>query len=182
MAEITYQMVLSTIQTIALVVGIVYYITIMRNTQKTRALTLRSQEQALETRQTQLFMHIYSQWYSTDFWINWEKVMEIDFKDYDDANEKLSPETRRSARSLFVFFEGIGVLVNRGLIEPSLIDDLMSAMVISFWEKWKVYYVEYRVRRNAPMVAEWIEYLYNIIKPIMEEQHPSVKGKILTPI
>lgn len=175
-------MILNTIQTIALVVGIVYYLTIMRNAQKTRELTLKSQEQSTETRQTQLFMHIYSQWYSTDFWKNWETVMEIDYTDYDDANEKWSPETRRSARSLFVFFEGIGVLVNRGLIEPSLIDDLMSAMVISFWDKWRDYYIEYRVRRNAPMVAEWIEYLYNTIKPIMEEQHPSVKGKKLTSI
>jgi hypothetical protein len=55
----------------------------------------------------------------------------------------------------------------------------MSAMVVSFWEKWGDFYVEYRVRRNTPMVAEWIEYLYNEIKPIMKEQHPDMKGKIL---
>jgi hypothetical protein len=30
------------------------------------------------------------------------------------------------------------------------------------------------------MVAEWIEYLYNEIKPIMKEQHPDMKGKVLT--
>ena len=67
MAEITYQMVLSTIQTIALVVGIVYYLTIMRNAQKTRELTLQSQEltrkaqeQSLETREAQLFMQFNS--------------------------------------------------------------------------------------------------------------------------
>ena len=68
MVEITYQMILSTIQTIALIVGIIYYITIMRNTQKTRELTLESQEltrkaqeQQLETRQAQMFMQIYNQ-------------------------------------------------------------------------------------------------------------------------
>ena len=44
----------------------------------------------------------------------------------------------------------------------------------------KDYYAEYRVRRNAPMVAEWIEYLYNIIKPIMEAQHPEMKEKVFS--
>jgi hypothetical protein len=156
---------------VSIPIGVFYHIMTLNNTRK-------NQKLQLETRQTQLFMHIYSQWYSTAFWENWEKVMEIDYTDYDDANEKLTPESRRSARSLFVFFEGIGVLVNRGLIEPSLIDDLMSSMVISFWEKWRNYYIEYRIRRNAPMVAEWIEYLYNTIKLLVEEQHPNVKGKI----
>jgi hypothetical protein len=60
MAEITYQMVLSTIQTVGLLVGIFYYITTMRNAQKTRELALKSQEltrkaqeHAVETRQIQ---------------------------------------------------------------------------------------------------------------------------------
>jgi hypothetical protein len=61
MVDLTYQMVLSTIQTVGILVGIIYYLTIMRNTQKTRELTLKAQEQALETRQAQLFM----QWYNS---------------------------------------------------------------------------------------------------------------------
>ena len=56
----------------------------------------------------------------------------------------------------------------------------MSAMIVSFWDKWKDFYIEYRVRRNAPMVAEWIEYLYNVIKPMMEEQHPEMREKELS--
>jgi len=64
MAEITYQMILSTIQTIALIVGIIYYLTIMRNQQKTRNLALQAQENALQTRQSQLFMNVYNQSYS----------------------------------------------------------------------------------------------------------------------
>jgi uncharacterized membrane-anchored protein YhcB (DUF1043 family) len=52
MVEITYQMVLSTLQTIALIVGIAYYLIIMRNSQRNQALALRAQEQALETRST----------------------------------------------------------------------------------------------------------------------------------
>lgn len=53
MAEITYQMVLSTIQTAELLVGIFYYIMTLRNQQK-------NQQLSLETRQAQLFMGIYN--------------------------------------------------------------------------------------------------------------------------
>ena len=56
MAEITYQMVLSTLQTVALVVGIIYYITIMRNQQKTRELTLKAQEEVEKSRKRELIL------------------------------------------------------------------------------------------------------------------------------
>lgn len=180
MVEITLSIVLQSVQTIGILVAIFYYFTIMRNTQKTRELTLKAQEQVLETRQAQLFMHIYSNWYSTDYWENWDNTMQFEFKDFDDVNEKITPEIRKSARSIFAFYEGLGVLVKRGLIEPSLIDDLMSAQVLSFWERWRDFYAEMRIRRKNPMAAEWIEYLYSVIKPIVEEQHPELKGKVLS--
>jgi len=66
MVEITYQMVLSTLQTLGILVGIFYYVMTLRNQRKNQEislrkqeLTLKAQEQALETRQAQLFMNIY---------------------------------------------------------------------------------------------------------------------------
>ena len=53
-------MVLSTLRTIALIVGIVYYIISLRNTRRT-------QEVTLETRQTHLFMEIYKTYASKEF-------------------------------------------------------------------------------------------------------------------
>jgi hypothetical protein len=49
MVEITYQMVLSTLQTVGILEGIIYYLFIMRNSQ-------RNQQMQLETRQLDLFM------------------------------------------------------------------------------------------------------------------------------
>jgi hypothetical protein len=54
MVEITYQMVLSTIQTASLVVGIIYYITIMRNQQRNQELALKAQQEAEKARQNEL--------------------------------------------------------------------------------------------------------------------------------
>ena len=42
MVEITYQMVLSTLQTVGLLVGITYYLIIMRNSQRAQQLQLRA--------------------------------------------------------------------------------------------------------------------------------------------
>jgi hypothetical protein len=44
MVEITLPIVLQILQTVGILVGIVYYITIMRNSQRTRELSLQAQE------------------------------------------------------------------------------------------------------------------------------------------
>ncbi len=77
-------MVLSTLQTIALIVGIVYYITIMRNQQKTRELALKAQEQATETRQTQIFLRLFEQINNVETQTQWAELvnMEIDNEEY----------------------------------------------------------------------------------------------------
>jgi hypothetical protein len=75
MVDVTYQMVLSTLQTAGLLVSIFYYITVLRNQQKNQEISLRnqektlesleltrkSQEDALHTRQAQFFMDIYKE-------------------------------------------------------------------------------------------------------------------------
>lgn len=72
-------------------------------------------------------------------------------------------------------FEGIGVLVKKKLIEVSLIDDLISSLVMMFWNKTNSFVREYRARRNIPQFAEYLEYLYNEVKTIAELQHPELK-------
>lgn len=73
------------------------------------------------------------------------------------------------------FYEGIGVLVKRKLIDVNLVDDLMSGFILRSWEKIEPIIKEFRERENWPQAWEWIEYLYHQIKPIVEEQHPELK-------
>jgi hypothetical protein len=61
------------------------------------------------------------------------------------------------------------------LLDASLVDDLMSGMVIGFWEKCSPLVFEMREVENVPQISEWFEYLYNQIKPIAEEQHPELR-------
>ena len=113
MVEITLPIVLQIVQTVGILVGIAYYITIMRNSQKTQDLSLKAQEQALETRKAQLYMQIYSRLDDNEFWENYGRlVYEYEYKGMDDFLENYSPGTKTggyaSYMSMNAFFRGIG--------------------------------------------------------------------------
>jgi hypothetical protein len=162
--QAAYYMVAAT----GVLVAAAYYVYNMRTNQKATRTTL-------ETRQAQLFMPIYSTFYSDEFLKAFYAIMSLTYDNYDDYVAKYSytanPEVGRSHAKVNMYLEGIGVLVKRGLIEPSLVDDLMSSIVVSYWEKYGPYILEVRVRRNHPQNGEYVEYLYGQIKPIVERQH-----------
>jgi len=171
-----------------------YYISTLRNAQKTRELSLRAQEISLknqeisiknqeitlETRQAQLFMPIYSRFHDKEFMKDFMNIVVIwEWDDYDDFWEKYGLEKNIEAYSSYLawmdYLEGIGVLVKRNLIDASLIDDLISGLVMRFWEKTEGMVKEYRLRINYPQFAEFVEYLYNEVKAIALQQHPELK-------
>lgn len=106
-----------------------------------------------------------------EFLFDWE------WNDYEDYSEKYlsNVESRALRSSLGKYWEGIGVLVKRNLIDPTLVDDLMSSALLMYWEKYEPVAREYRRRIGYPQAAEYQEYLYNRIKAIAEKQHPELK-------
>jgi hypothetical protein len=153
-------------------IAAIYYVVNLRNSQKTMQLTL-------ESRQAQLFMQLYSTFCSDYIQKARNEVSKWSYRNYDDFQSKYSydvnPETYQLHSSLSFFFEGIGVLVSRKLIDPSLVDDLMSGPIITYWEKMRPYYLEYRARFDWPQFGEYIEHLYNHIKPIAEKQKTELR-------
>jgi hypothetical protein len=147
-----------------------YYISTLRNAQRTQQLQL-------ETRQAQLFMQIYQQFISKDFKLSYLDIINNwSWDDFDDFIRKYVADIENNSKWDIVgsFFEGIGVLVKRGLVNPALVDDLMSGHTLMSWEKMEPVYLEIRRRWNWPQIAEWWEYLYNEIKAIASEQHPEL--------
>lgn len=67
------------------------------------------------------------------------------------------------------------MLVKRKLIDPYLVDDHMSGLITRLWEKSESYISGVRELRKWPQFAEYVEYLYYEIKPIVEKQHPELK-------
>ena len=156
---IDIQTILTYLTLVSVPVGVLYHILTLNNTRK-------NQHMQLETRQAQLFMGLYQTFRSPEFVRNWDHVMwRFDYKNWEDAAEKLhpvnNPEERTIWFSVALFFEGIGVLVKRGLIDISLVDDLLGTMVKQTWEKIGPVEVESRVRFNSPRGFEDFEYLYD---------------------
>ena len=173
MVEITLPIVLQIIQTVSLVVGIVYYLTIMRNQQK-------SQQQQLETRQAQLFMQIYRE----DLGIA-EKgphgmmdVLEWEFNDYDDFYEKFGPDLNPDAYQSYIYLlynmEGLGVLVREGYVGIRLIALLSGGVVKNLWMKLQPIIYEERERRYWLRWSIEFEYLYDTLIDYAEK-HPELQ-------
>jgi hypothetical protein len=154
---------------LGLTASIVYYANILNNANKT-------QQMQLETRQAQLFMQIYNQWNTSEFGLQYEKCMSMEWRDFDDFENKIlnTVEAANTWRMVTRFFEGIGVLVHRGLVDVTLVDDLMSGEMTRFWEKFEPVIREIRIIRDWPQAIEWTEYLYEEIRKIMEKQHPEL--------
>ena len=112
----------------------------------------------VKTRQTDLVIRLYSTRTSKEFQESWRKVMAKEYKDYHDY-EKWHEWS--DFIKVGVFFEGIGILLHRKLIDIRLVDDLFSYIIRTTWEKMKPIEENVRKHHNAPQIAEWFEYLYN---------------------
>lgn len=153
-------MMLSTLQTIALIVGIVYYITIMRNTRKNQQLTL-------ETRQAQLYMGLMNTLRSPEFRKQWHITESATWKDFDDFSEKYSPvknpEVLTAVVSMFTFFDSVGTLVKKKLINIDLVDGTLAIHLIVTWKRYESILKGDREYFQAPNLWEDFEYIYNEI-------------------
>ena len=101
---------------LGLTASIVYYARVIGNQNKT-------QELQLETRQTQLFMQIYNRWTDPLFNENYFDLMDREWEDFDDWMKRYGDQVkiRASNRAIDQYFESIGVLVYRGLIDIALL-------------------------------------------------------------
>jgi hypothetical protein len=105
--------------------------------------------------------------------IQWENTLNREWS-YEDFHT-YDVEDVVGVRMLARFYEGIGVLVKRNLIDINMVDDVLSGDVMRYWEHLEPFMLEYRKHLNWPQAAEWVEYLYKQIKSIVEEQHPELK-------
>ena len=138
----------------SVVAGVVYY-----------ALQLRHQ---IKQRQTDLVMRLYATFSSTEFQDAWAKVREraSDFESIDviDVYEFDKKVGLREFNQVCVFYEGIGILLQRKLVDTRMIEDLFGGAVARAWEKVKTGVIKARQQLNDPTIYYYFEYLYNEMK------------------
>ena len=165
MVEITYQMVLSTIQTVSLMVGVFYYLFIMRNSQKTRELSLRAQEQALETRQAQLISFLMDRMDSVEWWTHYNTIRDAQDRTYDEWEEILQdPVIDGGFGSILAFLNHVGWLVKKGLIDMEMVKENFLEVVVTVHERVMPFLLEYERRSGRPQTYTHLKYLYEHVK------------------
>ncbi len=130
------------IASISVVVGVIYYAWLIRNQNKLR--------------QTDLTLRLVQQFSDNDFMNSWAQAMARDERVYEEYIKKYG------SIDLFrisVFFEGVGFLVHRKLLDIDLAMEMWADPVVMMWEK-----IGDILKRLHSDKAFWFEYLYNEVK------------------
>jgi hypothetical protein len=156
MVEITLPIVLQFLQTAGLLVGIIYYITIMRSQQRNQQLTL-------DTRRSQHYMQLLQTVSTEEFMKRTRVVLEIEIKDFDDY-VRLSRDHESDIGLKFIAYtgwiNGVGHMLKEGLIDERMIEHFgVGIQYGRAWDKWRPFIMEYRERLHIPWYMNGLEYL-----------------------
>ena len=95
------------------------------------------------------------------------KLLSLEYEDYDDFKKKhgelmVGGEVQKAIGIMFSFFEGLGLLLHRRLIDISIVDYITggSGGVKMLWDKMKPILEGFSKEYNLP-TFQWTEYLYN---------------------
>jgi len=123
----------------------------------------------VKQRQTDLVISLYSIFSSKEFQKEWHMIMtDMENKQYK-YNELLEKYGVEAPMAGF-FFEGVGVLLHKKLVNVGLVDDLFSGYVKRLWERGKPFIEDARRQLDYPQYAEWFEYLYNEMQKRQQKQ------------
>jgi len=168
--QAAYYMVAAT----GVLVAAVYYVLNIQNNRRNQELVLKTQQQTLETRQTQLMMQLLD--YIIDKGYR-STAMEMlsdkwSWTDFDDFMKKYGPETNleawRQFERQFSFWSVNGVLVRDGILSAEMLFSWWGWLPRSMWEKYEPILDEYRRRYELPpkgmFFEDWEDLYYDILE------------------
>ena len=180
---VEFNTVLSFIQAFGISVGVAYYIVNIRSNQKNQMIAMKNQElmlkaqqDTLETRQIQLFMHFYDMTITKEWTAKFDEILkDWSWTSFDNFMDKYGWEKHLDQYSKFRdivrIYENMGLLVKKGQMDPKFIYEYVGSYPIRVWEKFEPIIVEYRNRVESPpkgMQWEWFEDLYYTLKEVRE--------------
>jgi len=121
-------------------------------------LTIKQLRNLVKQRQTDLVMRLHSRFGTREFIDAWEKILTREFDDYNKYVKKYGLSDVAIVGS---FFEGIGVLLHRRLIDIDLVGELFRESSKMTWERTRPIVEGQRKQYDEPKWGEWWEYLYN---------------------
>ena len=154
---IELQSILTLLTLISVPIGVFYHIMTLANTR-------RNQELTLENRNAQLLMGIYDKYTETELMKQQVEILNSDWKDIEDFWNRYGPQTNPEFYSKFgrlaYYFDGIGVLLKRRLVDKDAIYDLMGVYILQYWNNYYGPLMSgLRERWNNPDAYKQFEYL-----------------------
>jgi len=160
----TLQTLLTYLTLISVPVGVVYHIMTLRNTR-------RNQQLQLETRQAQLFMQLFNRWNDPSFAKIYgdyryricaeagndpEEISKVAIRA---LFESYDPEVWIPIQTLAQYFEGVSILVQKGLIDVDMVERLLSGRIAWYWDSTEPFIRYVRERIDDPTMYHEMEIL-----------------------
>lgn len=161
MIEITAPLVLDVIRTVGILVGIVYYLSIIRNQSKTR--------------EAQFLLQLNQVFQDKEAIKDWYDVLFMDFTDYQDFTERydstVNMKNYLQRSRIYRMLNTFGLIIKRGLVDPEIVyDGIQGGFVEGLWNKHSIVIKERRKISNQPHFHEGFEYLANAMKKVDEKK------------
>jgi hypothetical protein len=169
MVEITYQMVLSTLQTAGILVGIFYYILTLKYSRK-------NQEQTLKTRNAMVFHQIVGQALTNKASLKYVLVIESNPNPSVEEYSELwntDPEYRNAMYWFMQTYEILGIYLREGVVDVDIFARYQPYWNLRFWEWYKEIIYDRR-RIHGSSYYRNMEYAMNALQKYFEE-HPELK-------
>ena len=167
--QVTFQTIFQFLQTVSIMVGIAYYLMILRNQQE-------SQQKTDQARKIQTFMQIHQRQ-------NDQKEQEtlymlynlewINFEDYIDKYSAMSghPEIAGAFDSQLSYYDGIGTMVKENMIDLETVYNIAGRRILMLWFKFETIVKGFRDPKwGIPDYGENLEYLAEEMIRIRKEK------------
>jgi hypothetical protein len=152
-----------------------YYVMNLRITQKNQELTLKAQQQTLETRRISTTQEIMRYATNPEVLKNFFETSLYEWSDYEDFERKyhsgLNPEEAAKIFQLWSIWSSMGSMMRKGVIKVEDIYD-QSTGLIYHWEKFKPIIEEYRKRWGGPIFLRDFEYVVGELRKYKEVNNP----------
>jgi hypothetical protein len=141
-----------------------YYILNLRASQKNQELSLKAQQQTLETRRIGLMDSLIARTINKEAMMSSIKLLRYEWSDYEDFEKKYGTENDVEAAAeryvVWNLFDAFGMMLRKGMVE---IEDVYAAASVCMflWEKFKPIIEENRRRYNGQSYLRDFEYLYD---------------------
>jgi hypothetical protein len=148
MVEITLSIVLQFFQTAGILVGIIYYLTIMRNVQRSK-------------QREMIFQRFH---FDLDFSKAWADVMYKDVSTLEQWREVYDPVANPQSFANMTFLQNryqlLGIMLKEKVVDSEMLFQLFNPVsIMTAWEHYREQIIARRETGNQPTLFEGFEYL-----------------------